>query len=443
MDLLGRARGFLKGLSSPPVDREQRFSVLCPLGHRLTGQRTEGYQALRCPACGEGVFVLPASPLPEPLAPPRAAPARTAVSGRTTIPEGPVELKDNAQVTVDYAEPGDLADDVEIVWDDEPVTDRADSAAERERDAAPARPSRPATTPGRPQSRPETTPARGAQPTTAPARKRAAQPAAVAARHSPAERAAPRVPAVAYHRRPALIFLAVAILVVGTVAYRTWRGRRQELPRVVELGKTEGIPALEQGKFDKAYQLLSAAKGAVDSLGGAVEDADRIRHAADEAAIFVDLIPETLEHLLDEAARTTPQAWTTRFDNIYKGRAVIIDARLIATPESSDAGRYELDYLVFPPGEGSNFRDPAGGHPRYARIDLAGFEAITLAQPPVGTHVVFGARLASFRYDSGAEEWVIGLEPGSGVAITYSKALETLGWPSAQGMAEESEATTP
>jgi hypothetical protein len=206
---------------------------------------------------------------------------------------------------------------------------------------------------------------------------------------------------------------------------------------VAELGKTEGIPALEQGKFDKAYQLLSAAKEAVDSLGGAVEDADNIRHAADEASIFVDLVPDTLESLLDEAARTTPQAWADRFDNLYKGRAVIIDARIIATPESAGSNRYEMDYLVFAPGEGSNFRDPAGGRPRYARIDLTGLEAITLAQPQVGHHVVFGARLASFRYDSDAEEWVIGVEPRSGISIKYTKALETLGWPSPSVLPEE------
>ena len=240
---------------------------------------------------------------------------------------------------------------------------------------------------------------------------------------------------------PPLIFLAVALLVVGTVAFRTWMNRRQDMPRVAEVGKTEGIPALEQGKFDKAYQLLSAAREAVDSLGGAVKDADEIRHAADEASIFVDLIPDTLENLLEEAARTTPPDLGHAVRQHLQGRAVIIDARMIASPESGGSKRYELDYLVFPPGEGSNFRDPAGGRPRYARIDLTGFEAITLAQPQVGTHVVFGARLASFQYDSDAEEWVIGLEPKSGISIKYSKALETLGWPSSSGLAEESNRT--
>ena len=62
-------------------------------------------------------------------------------------------------------------------------------------------------------------------------------------------------------------------------------------------------------------------------------DADKIRHAADEAFIFVDLSPETLESLLDQAIRTSPQAWSARFDSVYKGRAVVIDARIVATPE--------------------------------------------------------------------------------------------------------------
>ena len=46
-----------------------------------------------------------------------------------------------------------------------------------------------------------------------------------------------------------------------------------------------------------------------------------------------------------------------------------------------------------------------------------------------GDHVIFGARLASFQYDADNEEWVIGLEPKSGVSITSTKALETVGWP--------------
>jgi len=193
---------------------------------------------------------------------------------------------------------------------------------------------------------------------------------------------------------------------------------------VAATGWTEGITALEAGKFDHAHQLLSAAAEAVDALGGGVEHADEIRHTADEAALLVDLLSDTLESLLEEAGRTSPQSWATRFDNIYKGRAVIIDASITATPENSRWNRFELDYLVLAPGES------ARGDPRYARIDLSGFEAVTLARGKVGDRIVFGGRLDSFQYNTEAQEWLIRLSPQSGVLFTHQKALEALGWPS-------------
>ena len=250
-----------------------------------------------------------------------------------------------------------------------------------------------------------------------------------------AEASTPRIRSASAARsrpRPLVILACVALLVLGTVAIRHWRNRRQDLPQLAIAGRTEGIPALEEGKFDKANQILSAAREAVDSLGGAVEDADKIRHAADEASIFVNLLSDPLESLLDEASRTTPpQAWATRFDSLYKGRSVIIDATITAAPETGSTHRYEIDYLVLTPGEGT--REPPRG-----RIDLTGFEVITLAQRKVGDRVVFGARLAAFQYDLNAGEWLIRFEPKSGVSIRYMKALETLGWPSGSWMPEES-----
>ncbi len=69
MGLLGLAKSMMQGWSASAPSRPQSFSVSCVQGHRLRGQRTEGYQALRCPTCGEGIFVLPRSPLPEPPIP--------------------------------------------------------------------------------------------------------------------------------------------------------------------------------------------------------------------------------------------------------------------------------------------------------------------------------------------------------------------------------------
>jgi hypothetical protein len=224
-------------------------------------------------------------------------------------------------------------------------------------------------------------------------------------------------------------------LIIATVAFRTWRQRRQDFPIIAERGRVEGIPALEDGNFDKAYQLLSTAKSAVDSLGGAVEGAESIRNAADEAAIFVDLVPMPLEELLAEAGRISPEAWASRFNNLYRGRAILVDSFVGASPEDG-ASRYEIEYVVLPPGEGGSFL--AGGSAAPERIgvfDLSGFELFEQARPRVGARVTFGAKLASFQYD-GNRNWVIGLEPKSGVFILHTKALESLGWPSSNEIDE-------
>jgi DNA-directed RNA polymerase subunit RPC12/RpoP len=120
LKFLGRAKRFLQDLGSEPETKTQYFNVLCASGHRVRGERTEGYQALRCPACGEGVFVLPRSPLPEPAAPPRPTSARRGMSDGW-VDEGPVELTDPARVSVEIDSRESGADDAEIIWDDPPV----------------------------------------------------------------------------------------------------------------------------------------------------------------------------------------------------------------------------------------------------------------------------------------------------------------------------------
>ena len=65
----------------------QSFSVACSEGQaRLSGSRTEGYQALRCPECGEGVFVLLRSPAPRTVPRPRRLPLRS--GGRRSMRSG-------------------------------------------------------------------------------------------------------------------------------------------------------------------------------------------------------------------------------------------------------------------------------------------------------------------------------------------------------------------
>jgi hypothetical protein len=58
-------------ISRPPVS--QTFRVRCQCGEWLSGERTPVSQTLDCPSCSRPVFVLPASPFPEPKPPKRAA----------------------------------------------------------------------------------------------------------------------------------------------------------------------------------------------------------------------------------------------------------------------------------------------------------------------------------------------------------------------------------
>ncbi len=227
-----------------------------------------------------------------------------------------------------------------------------------------------------------------------------------------------------------LIFIVVPIVVVATIGWRVRQYRRQGYPLIAEEGRLKGIPALDEGNFDKAYQLLSAAKAAVDYLGGAVEDAEAIKSAAEEAEVFVNRCSRSLEDLLTEAGHTSPDAWRSRFDALYKGQYIIFDTHILAQPVPGKSPAYELEYIVFPLGEASSFRRIDLARPeRFGRIDLTGFQLFELARPQVGDRVIFSAKLASFEYHSSTDEWLIGLESKSGVYIQHTKALEALGWP--------------
>ncbi|WP_068418715.1 hypothetical protein [Planctomyces sp. SH-PL62] len=418
----------IKGLATTPEVGIQHFNVVCPLGHRVRGQRTEGYQALRCPACGEGVFVLPASPLPDP-GPRLSSPSgrRNVESGATSrvVEEGPIELHDPGEVTVEIADALPHPD-AEISWEDDAPSRSArtpDGAAEPPADASPSKVARarPAGRPPRPSVRPvEPEPDR--DPTPKGSRRREVPQGGVVEVGVRGRRRS--------GVRPLQVFAIVALLVVGTVVYRVWSTRRQGLPQVAALGRDEGIPALEAGDFDKAYQLLAPAKQAVEALGGEVEGADRIRQAADEASLYVGLAAAGLEELLDEAARTNPKSWASRFDDQHRGRGVLFDSRIRSTPDGPE-GRYEIDYVVLPTEDAGSFRAGGSRPERSARIDFRDFELFALAKPQVGDHVVFGARLAAIEFDAGSNAWVVRLEPRSGLFVQFHEALASLGWPEA------------
>lgn len=424
--LLQNARRFFQGLAAGQPVREQRFSVACPEGHRLSGLRTEGYQSLRCPTCGEGIFVLPRSLLPEPVAP---APAQTtpAVSHRSPM-EIEAAFDEDAPVALTDPEPdpaAELEDLGEIEWVDE-TSESATPAPEKDVPAEEA--ARPVDSEAR--SKAKSKPKRPSPAVKAdPAPRPPSKTARPAARAVEVPETQPRVQLspgqwVRKYRNP-LVVVAVVLAIAGAVAVRSRRTRLQDLPRIAEAGRVEGLPALDAGKFDRAFQLLTEAKRAVDELGDAYQGASAIRQGADEATIINQLDLERPETLLDEAGRTDPKDWPARFDSVYKGRSIIIDGSITKAPDALGVGRYELDYKIFPDGGD-------GGPPRSrGEIETTGFRLFDLIKPRVGDRVTFGARLASFRFDPASERWLVGLEKDSGVIMTHVKALEALGWESA------------
>jgi hypothetical protein len=465
LKFLGRARRFFQDLASEPEAKVQYFNVTCASGHRVRGERTEGYQALRCPACGEGVFVLPRSPLPEPVAPARSSAPKPAGMGQAWVEEGPVELTEAAGVSVETGERPGSTGDADIIWDDAtaeapprprptrqrrparsddvPIAGPPAGAGVDEAAGALAPPGREPRPPGgkRPPPRrqaepPEKRTARPAKPLPSEddVRERTRRPHGRVPWPGAAEseQAAPGLAHQPADKRRALhrwLLVLVPLLVVATLILVYRRQRRQEYPEIAKRGRTEGITALEEGDFDRAYQLLSAAKSAVDGLGGAVEGAGDIRDAAEEAGIFNRLISETPESLLAELGRTDRLTWATRFEQLYKGRTIFVDSWITAVPGPDGSGGYDLAYRILPDGESRSFREGGDSRPdRVGAIDLAGFRLFELAHPKLGDRVIFGAALAAFEYDSDRNLYMIRLVPKSGVFITHTKALESIGW---------------
>jgi DNA-directed RNA polymerase subunit RPC12/RpoP len=391
----------MRGWSASAPSRPQSFNVACAQGHRLRGERTEGYQALRCPTCGEGIFVLPRSPLPDPPRPTTAPRSRVAEPVEGFLEDDPLILTDPLPSTASVGA-GDepLA---EIDWVDEiPSEPKAEPVAAGSHEPAPTAPPKPR-------------PARSQPPRPAP---------------PPAVVMAERITLGEWtfkHRNP-LLFVGLLILIAGTVAIRRHRQRLDEYPKIVEIGRTDGLLKLDAGDFSSAKKLLADAADAVEGLGGRVEGSETIRQGAREAAIFADLAPEGLDNILEEAATGDLKEWPSTFAAKYKGRSIILDPPISEVPDPSRPGSaYEVTYPIFfgqatKPGKG--------------RINLAGFRLFELSEPKVGEQKPFGARLASVELDVDSNEWVVTFEPESGTYITHPKALEAIAWPAPEPVEE-------
>lgn len=415
MDFLGRARKSIKGWSSGEPARPQYFSVTCPAGHALRGLRNEGYQALRCPSCGMGVFVLPRSPLPDPPAPSRgrARPLAADAVGPGPEEDQPLILSD--PTPIDEVE--------EVVWLDEPESGDSAPLAEVE---IPEEYRQPASEPTPVAARAVRSPHRSPKPAAAVA----AEHAGTAGPVSPA--GAPAVPPgtilIPQHRsnlrtwagrhRVSLVLAGVLGLVLSTIGYRLWVQRWENLPQVAASNLADGEAAFDAGRFDEAKLKLRRSADAFRELGLGDERAARAQQLAAESAILADLARVTLEELIEEAAKfNPPDRWAERFNAIYRGQSVILDTTLLSR-NGGVGGGPELAYRVYT-GRGPT---PA----RQGQVDLKGLKLFDQLDPQPGQPLLIGARLESLQLDQGV--WHIGLEPRSGVVLTRLEAVKSTGW---------------
>lgn len=404
------------GGRKPPESAEpQYYGVTCAEGHLVRGRRTEGYQAIRCPTCGDGLFILPRSPLPEPAAPVSRQPARK------SQPEA-----DSGEVSIEWSDAPPQVDadegDGDVEWLDPEPSDR--SAPEP---AAVLEPpvSAPAPAPAPRKRRPEKPTERSPSP-----RAHAKNPRPTPARPQPTARMAPssavpmiEVPErrgfgewVRRHRHP-LLFSAVALLVVATVGWRVWRNRYQNLPHEAKTNADEGIAALGNGQFDVAKVKLARAAKALRTLGARDAESAKIIQLADEAAILGDLSRSQPDEIIAEARRLGDDGWPSRFKAFYEGQSLIIEAPIAALPDSKRGTGYTLEFGVF---AGSGLIPTQTG-----RIDLAGLRIFENRTFKVGDVVAFGARIKDVRLDGA--EWAIRFQPDSGVWITNYEPLGSLG----------------
>src|SRR5262249_47889976 len=144
---LNKAKKLVGGNSPHEPPKPQYYQVFCAEGHVIRGERTEGYQALRCPHCGDGIFVLPRSPLPLPPTP--ATSKSKARPSRVAVPEyddQPIEYADApVQEELEEIQWVDAEQDIEI--EAEPVEEAneipAPPPARKPAKASPAKPHAP------------------------------------------------------------------------------------------------------------------------------------------------------------------------------------------------------------------------------------------------------------------------------------------------------------
>jgi len=240
----------------------------------------------------------------------------------------------------------------------------------------------------------------------------------------------PRLPLYRRVSPKVWVGLGVAAIIALTVRGQIRQNYRDRIPEIVKKARTDGLTSLDAGRFDEAKQILNDAAGAFDYLRENSDEAKEIRQAAREASILADLVGRPLDEIIDRFA--AGEAGKADFRNLDKGRSLVVEARITATPEQG--GGYDLDFRV-PVGPGPNPARPLG------KLDVKNLELLANLKPNLGETVLIGVRLSDLELTDGV--WSIRLDPKSGVLMTRWAALGSMGWPVTERAAEDTEAAKP
>jgi hypothetical protein len=221
-------------------------------------------------------------------------------------------------------------------------------------------------------------------------------------------------------RSIAFVLMALAVLIASTVGLNVWHRFRERLPQEAESALKGGEEALVAGQFDEAKRQLGRAARDFRLLGVTDERRVRAEQLAAEAAIAADLPTVNLADLVAEAARYEEKEWNARVKTFYRGRSLVLDDEIETSP--NQGGEYRLR---------SRYVDGVPPVPaRIGRIDLKGFKLIETRAPRVKDRVLFGARIESIDLVGG--EWLIRLQPDSGVWMSHQPTIEALLAPSGE-----------
>jgi hypothetical protein len=182
-------------------------------------------------------------------------------------------------------------------------------------------------------------------------------------------------------------------------------------PKSINEPFAAGKKLFEQGQFHEAIRQFEEARILHEKHPEALSSADRKRlvQMQRETQIFVDLLSESVEEILNQAAaEQNDREWQAVFSDRYGGRSLIF----LAGIHRDSSNHWVLDYEVF-------VRE------KRARIDWENLRLLRGLPLNESHRLLVGVRLASVEPEPG-RTWVVRLQPDSGVLLTNGDALATV-----------------